>query len=311
MKKRLIIFYSAIILATLATSCVKVIDKFNSNNLTVTFNNQGSLFLTGDKTVNPKDSIKFSYSVVCTQPMSYLTLTKNDTEIARDSVKTGDRTTISNLVKKFVADTIPGQYIYKVVARDNTGIYLGASDPIIVTITSDFNYYTNKRIYVPDTTAKTNKTYFNLTTETAYSYSDIIANKNSDQIDLGFYWDPAIASGTTPKGISLYNLGSSFATSTVSFYDISTFTKNLTAMVKYSGSTSWLNFNSGGFIKAQCATALKTIGTSNYYLSGLAAGNIILFKTASGKYGALNILYVSQSSAGPGTYINFEVKMPK
>ncbi|OCX53045.1 hypothetical protein BEL04_01650 [Mucilaginibacter sp. PPCGB 2223] len=307
MKKRSIIFYTAIFLTILATSCVKVIDKFNSNNLTVTFNNQGSLFLTGDKTVNPKDSIKFSYSVVCTQPMSYLTLTKNDTEISRDSVKTGDRMSASGFLKKLVADTIPGQYVYKVVARDNTGIYLGASNPIIVTVTADFNYYTNQRLYVPDTTAMTNKCYYNVASQTAYSFTDINSGGvNSNLIDFGYFWDPTIASGTTPKGNTIYNLAMSPVPSPIAMYNTASFTKNLTQF-KVITTPTWANINSGGLLKAQGAAAFKTASANS--VSQLAAGSVILFKTAAGKYGAINITYINAASPSKTTYMNFEVKL--
>ncbi len=305
MKKNPIIFFAAALLAVMATSCVKVIDKFNSNNITVSFNAPNATYVSADKAVNGKDSIDFSYSVSSTEPISYLSFTKNDTEISRDSVKTGDRMSFS-AIKKLIADTIPGQYIFKVVARDNAGIYIGSSNPIVITVTSDMVYYTNKRIYVPDSTAKVNKTYFNFATETAYSYTDITAGNLSNQIDLGMFFDPATVS--TPPKITLYNLSVTPLPAPVSIYDISAFTKNVT-LLKQITTPTWANINSGALLKAQCATIFKTPTAAMNSVAALPAGSVVLFKTAAGRCGAINITYINAATASPITYMNFEVKL--
>jgi len=204
-----------------------------------------------------------------------------------------------------VADTIPGNYVYKVVARDQDNIYLGSSTPITVTVSSNMTYVTNNRIYVPDTTAMTNNTYFNIATQTSYSYSGITA-ANSNLIDFGYFWDPTIASGTTPKGHTIYNLNLSPVPSAIAMYNTSAFTKNATQF-KLITSPTWVNLNSGGILKAQGATAFKTASANS--ISALAAGNIVLFKTAAGKYGAILVTYVSGGSAYATTYMNFDVKI--
>lgn len=296
----------ALLLAVFVTSCVKVDPKFNSNNLIVTFNSPGANYVTGDKTVNGKDSLDFSYSGTSNTPITYVTLTKNDTEIGRDSIKTGDRMSFTNLVKKMVADTIPGNYVYRVVARDQDNIYIGSSNNITITVKSDMTYITNNRLYVPDTTAMTNKTYFNVATQTSFSYSGITAGGNSNLIDFGYFWDPTIASGTTVKGHTIYNLNLSPVPSAIAMYNTSTFTKNATQF-KVITSPTWANLNSGAILKAQGATAFKTASANS--VSQLAAGSVVLFKTAAGKYGAIYVSYVSGGSAYASTYINFDLKL--
>jgi len=307
MKKESIIYYAGLLLVLLATSCVKVQPPFNSNNLTVTFNAPTATYLTASKTVNGKDSLDFSYSGSCTQPITYVTLTKNDTEIGRDSIKTGDRMSFSNLVKKMVADTIPGNYVYKVVARDQDNIYLGSSNPIIVTVNSDMTYIQNNRLYVPDTTAMTNKTYFNAATQNTFSYSDISTTDKGSSVDFGYFWDPTIVSGTTVKGHTIYNLNLSPVPSAIAMYNTSGFTKNATQLVLITSPT-WVNLNSGAIIKATGISKFKTPLATNS-VSALAAGSIVLFKTAAGKYGAIDITFVSGASASKTTYINFDLKM--
>lgn len=310
----MIIFSASVMLASMLTGCLKKIDPLieTSNTATINFIAAGPKFLTGDVTVNPGDSIQFSYTVTNSQKMKYVSLVKNaiNGDIFKDAIAPNADHYSYSAVKKTVADVVPGSYYYKVVTRDTLGVYLGDSKPIIVTVRPDFAYYTNKRIYVPDTTAKTNKTYFNFVTETAYSYSDIVAGKNSDQIDIGFFWDPTIASGTTPKGITLYNLNVSPIPAPISIYDISTFTKNLT-VIKASSTLTWANVNAGSVIKAQCASLFATSSPNNNFSNvGISAGSIIYFKTPSGRCGAMLITYISPAaSTAKGTYINFEVKL--
>lgn len=327
MKRNLIILCTIILIAALATSCVKVIPKFNSNTITVAFNAPGPLYLTADKTVNGKDSIQFSYSVTCPTPMTNVTLVKNGTAIYSDSVKTADRLTFSG-IKKIVADTAGGQYIYQVVARDNNGIYLGASNPIIVTVSPDFYNYVSRRLYAPDSTAKTNPCFINLATGTTYSYSDVNAANNSAQIDLGYFFNTdtvntntLAAPVKTAVGHTFYALSSTPVTGQRAFYDLSSWTKNAT-QINVATTPTFASLLSGGGLKSAGLTNLKTsYGSLPTYTPGLGvqspafkpivAGSVIFFKTAAGKYGAINILYVNQNNATHTTYVNFDYKIQR
>jgi hypothetical protein len=311
MKKNIIILCASVMLVSMLTSCVKKIDALmdTSNTATVTFVKSGPKFLTEDATVNPKDSIQFNFTITSPSNMKYISIVKNGitSNVTLDTIKPNGNHHYFTAIKKLVADSIPGSYYFKVVARDTLGIYLGSSDPIVVTVTPDFYYYTNKRLYVPDTTAKTNKTYYNLTSQTAFSYSDITA-ATSNQIDIGYFFDPAILSGTTLKGHTIYNLALSPLPSAISMYDISTFTKNATQM-KLITTPTWANLNSGGILKAQGVAAFKTASANS--INSLAAGSVILFKTVGGKYGAIQVTYTGGGSPSKSTYINFEVKIQK
>ena len=324
MKRNLIIFCTVILLAALAAGCVKVIPKFNSNTITVTFNAPGPVYLTANKTVNVKDSLDFSYSVTSPTPMTNVTLVKNGTPIYSDSVKTSGQLTFSG-VKKFLADSAAGQYVYQVVARDNDGIYLGASAPIVVTVTPDFFNYVSRRLYVPDSTSKTNPCFINLATGTTYSYSDVTAAGNSAQIDLGYFFSTdTVNTGTVAApvkvavGHTFYAPSSTPVTGQCNFYDLSTWTKNAT-ILSVATSPTFASLLSGGGLKAAGLTNLKTnYGSVPVYTPGLQpqsgfkpiiAGSVIFFKTAAGKYGAINILYVNQNNATHTTYVNFDYKI--
>lgn len=328
MKRNLIIFCSIILIATLAVSCVKVIPKFNSNTIAVTFNAPTAVYLTANKTVNVKDSLDFSYSVSCPTPMTNVTLVKNGTAIYSDSVKTSDRLTFAG-VKKFLADSAAGQYVYQVVARDNDGIYLGASAPIVVTVTPDFMYFVGRRLYVPDSTSKTNPCFINLATGTTYSYSDVTAAGNSAQIDLGFFFstdtvNTATSGSTITKSVvgpTFYAPSSTPVAGQRAVNDLSTWTKSATLLNDiYSGAT-FANLISGGGLNVYGANAIKTsfgsVPNYNLYPATQASatykliqtGSLIYFKTVAGKYGVINVTYISATNASHGTYINFDYKI--
>jgi hypothetical protein len=324
MKKISIIIYTVIALATLATSCVKVIDKFNSNTITVTFAKPGPLYLTDDKTVNPKDSIQFSYTVTCPTPMTTVTLYRNgvinDKIVPADSVKSPGKLTFSG-TKKIVADSAAGQYVYQIVAKDANNIYLGSSAGITVTVTPDFYNYVGRIVQVPDTTAKANNTYVSATSGKLYSYTSAGA-ANSSSLDFGYYYDTVdsitVASVKVPVGPVIYSL--SAAQPQLSYYDISTWTKNVTQL-QIATTPTYASVISGGAIKWSANTILKTNVSSlpvyskstNYTATTdprLVIGKLIWFKTASNKYGVMTINYISTGAAKAG-YINVDMKVQR
>ena len=325
MKRNSIIYYAAILLTTVIASCTKVVSKFNSNNINVTFNNAGPLYLTTDKTVNGKDSIQFSYSVTSTQPMTYVVFKKDGNEISRDSVKTGDQLSLPIVVKKLVADTVNGVHTYQVVAYNNDAIYLGASTAINVTTMADMAYHTNLRLYVPDSISKTNPCFINLVSGTTYSYTDVTNGASSAQVDLGYFFSTdtvnigtATAPNKVPVGHSFYAPNSIVTGEQRPAYDLSTWTRNAT-LINVATTPTFASLTSAGAIKSAGLLNLKTVnGSVPLYTAttapqssfkALAAGSVIFFKTVGGKYGAIQVDYLSQSNANHTNYVNFEYKI--
>jgi len=296
-----------LLLAVMATGCLKKIDVFNSNKVEVVFNNSGAKFLTSDVTVNPKDSIYFDYTITCPADMKYVSIFKNGTELLRDTLTVAARNKYS-VLKKLMADSIPGVYTYNVIAKDTGGVYMGTSPNIVVTVAPDIYYYTNRRLYVPDTTGKVAKAYFSAATGETFSYSEGAAN--SAKIDFGYFYDTT-STGTPPKH-TIYALNAS----TFAPYDISTWTKNATIFKRitapaFSAITSAAelqkqgvaNLSSSPLSKVSCATGVAT--------PGVFTGNTYVFKTAAGKYGVMNILYTNTDSPSPGTYVMIDVRIQR
>jgi hypothetical protein len=335
MRKYITLFGIIAAIAVMFTDCSKTTDPINANVITVTFVKAGPKFVTDNITVNPKDSIQFQYTVTSPTPMATVALAKNQTssntveiDAFKDSVKTGDKRTFT-VTHKMIADSISGIYNYNVVARDINGVYVGSSKVIIVTVLPDFYYYTNRQMFVPDTTAKTNLCYYSSSVNSSFSYTSA-GVANSPKIDFGFFFNTDSVYTTKGKpatgvvGPSIYALNLTPTPSQISFYDISTWTKNAT-ILKVATSPTFASLTSGGAIQQGALTNLKsgatnrvpvvtTTGTGTTRLdtyTALASGNVIWFKTAGGKYGALTITYLNLAGAAKTTYMNFEVKIQR
>jgi hypothetical protein len=300
------ILFGLALLAFIITGCEKKVDPVDGSNVTVTLQDAGKNFVTGDVTLNPKDSIFFSFTITSSRDMKYVSVQKNPVNqtafLKRDTLTAANKNEYST-VMKFMADSANGSYLYRIVAHDATGNYIGHKD-ITVNITPDFNYYTYRFLYVPDTVAKVNKCYFSTNGGNTYSYSDGAAN--SANIDFGYFYDTTKVSGS-PLGHTVYALGAS----TFAPYDISTWTKNATVFKKIS-TPAFNTFTSSG--------GLRTAGISNLAsgavakVTGLSASspnNMVVFKTAAGKYGVLLINFVNGSDGTSSTYVNVDVKVQK
>jgi len=219
--------------------------------------------------------------------------------LVKDTLTTSTKNAFSS-VKKFVADSIAGTYTYRVVAKDASGVYVGSGGDLVVTVSADFNYISYRFLYVPDSTAKTNKCYFATATGKTYSYTDGAANSAS--IDFGYFYDTTGTAANAPLGHTIYALNAS----TFAPYDLSSWTKNATVFKKATTPT-FANLTSAGALKSAAVTNLTSGTTSK--INGLASGNLVFFKTAAGKAGCAQINFVSGSNASSSTYINIDVRI--
>jgi hypothetical protein len=306
MKKFIIAAISATVLLY---ACQKKTDPVDGNNATVTLMNEGTKFVTGDVTVNPKDSINFSFTIKTTKPMKFVGIQKNPVNqtafVTRDTL-TGTQNFSYTAVKRLRADSANGSYIYRIVAHDSAGVYIGHKD-IIVTVNPDYNFFTYRFLRVPDTTDKQNTCYMAAKTGTVYSYTTGAAN--SDKIDFGFYYDTTgtgTPSTTDDLKFCVYSL--SAPQPQLSYYDISGWTKNVTVMKKAS-SPSFSSVTSAGALRTGGNTNLAS-GTSTK-INNIVANDLVWFKTADGKIGCMIVNFVNGSSPAKDSYINVDVKIEK
>lgn len=283
--------------------CVKKIDEFQSNITTINLNSAVKYAITSDVTVNPKDTIVLSFNVESPKAMKYISIQKNGTEIAKDTIKTSNGLSYAT-VKTFVTDSATGVYTYRILARDAAGVYLGDKN-VSVTVAADFYHYTMRKLYVPDSVNKTNPCFFS--TSTGLPINFIFASTVSSSIDFGYFYDTTTLNA--PKHTIFAPNANKFAP-----YDLTAWTKNATVFKKITTPT-WTNITSKGILRSTGIANLASGATSTINSTGISAGNltgtVIIFKTAAGKYGALTVVYTNQNSAAKDTYIVVDVKIEK
>jgi hypothetical protein len=316
------ILSGAVIAMVVLSACQKKVDAVDGSNATVTLTNAGANYVTENITVNPKDSIFFSFNISSGKDMKYVSIQKNPTNqisfLVRDTLTSANKNSYT-AVKKFAADSINGDWVYRISAHDQGGNYIGHKD-VIVSVKSDFTFWSYRFLQVPDSTAKTNKCYFATSNGKSYSYSDGAGISNL--IDFGFFYDTTkVLAGTPatlkPKGYTIYTLPNTITPFLP--YDISTWTKNAT-LLKVSGLTNLSTITSAGAIRTACIPALNS-GTVTRYsqldksatASDLTA-TVFLFKTVTGKYGLMAVNFTNSNAttpSSPDSYINIDVKIEK
>lgn len=303
------IISGAILATVLLSACQKKTDPVDGSNATITLSNAGTNYVTENITVNPKDSIFFSFAITSNADMKYVSIQKNPVNqtafLVRDTLTTATKNSYT-AVKKLVADSANGDWVYRIVAHNAVGGYIGHKD-VIVTVKPDFNFYTYRFLRVPDTTAKTNTCYMAATTGMLYSYTTGAAS--SAAIDFGLYYDTTgtlTTSATDDLKFCIYSL--SAAQPQLSYYDISSWTKSVTIMKKAT-SPSFASLTSAGSLRSAAITNLSS-GTTNK-VTQLVKDNLVFFKTASGKAGCILITYVDGTSPAKESYMNVDVKIEK
>lgn len=307
-------FFIIATVTTFLASCEKKVEDVGAFDVTVEYRPGNSKYVTTDVTVNPKDSIYFDFKISSpNEDMSYVEIQKNGVRI--DTFRMSGFTDKRNFsfVKGYRADSAAGAYSYRVLARDARAVFMGdGGKQLKVTVAPDFNFWSYRILQVPDTTEKTNKTYYSSVDGKTYSYSDGAAN--SAKIDFGFYWDTTgKASAVTTDDLkhTIYSLNSPQVQ--LAYYDISSWTKNVTLLKKMPTSVNFVSgLTSGGAIQTLIGGNM-TSGTAAKVttVSTTAGSNVIGFKTAAGKFGAILIRYVNGDSPNKTTQIEVDVKVQK
>lgn len=292
-------------------ACEKKVDPVDDFSVNVEYHNSSPKALTSDVTLNPKDSIYLDFTITSPdEDMEYVEIQKNGVRLDTFRLNNqADKRSFSR-VKGYMADSIPGIYSYRVLARNSRTVFIGdGGKSIKVTITPDYYFWSYRVLQVPDTTEKQNKTYFSSRDGKTYSYSE--GSAVSGTIDFGYYWDTTGRSTSATNDDLKHTIYSLSAPQPqLNYYDISSWTKNVTLLKKLS--INFNNITSGGAINTLVKNNMAT-GTSSKVstLSTSSGNNVVGFKTADGKYGALSIRAVNGDSPAKTTYIDIDVKVQK
>jgi hypothetical protein len=307
------IILGSMVLGLFLSACEKKVEPVDSFDVTVDFRNTGAKFVTGNVTLNPKDSIYFDFTISSPTDMSYIEIQKNGVRIDTFRLNNTNMRSYS-LIKGYRVDSAAGDYSYRVLARDARAIFMGDGGKMFtVTITPDFNFWSYRILQVPDSTDKTNKAYYSSTEGKTYSYTE--GASNSAKFDFGYMWDTT-GRGTAATGDDLkhtiYSLNAT-PQQQLDLYNISTWTKNVTLLKKMPTAVNFVSqLTSSGAIQTLIGGNMTSGTASKVTLVSTTAGsNVIGFKTAAGKFGAILIRYVNGDSPNKTTQIEVDVKVQK
>lgn len=260
----------------------------------------GKTYLTQDVILNPKDSVFLDFTVTAQEDMAVIEIQKNGTKLDTFRVSTLAPRSFSG-TKGYKLDSIVGVSSFRVLARNAKGQFIGDGKKLItVTTMPDFRYYRQRQLSVPDSTAKTNPSFFSTATGDKFSFSDVVTKTNSAAIDFGYFYDTTTASA--PKH-TIYALTNS---TVFAPHDLSTWTKNGTIFKKITSPAFTAILNAGEIVKAGITNLASGTVTK---CPQLVTGAMYVFKTAGGKYGVFYVNFTNQDKATKDTWINIDVKM--
>lgn len=302
MKKYLTLLAGA---ALLIAGCEKKVEPIDAYDVTVEYKGTGAKFLTGDVTLNPNDSIYLDFTIASPTDMSYVEIQRNGVKVDTFRLDNAANKKVFSAIKGYKVDSSAGDYTYRVLARDSRATFLGDGGKVFkVTVTPDFYFWSYRIMKVPDTTNKTNPAFYSSVDGKTYSYTT--GASNSGAIDFGYYYDI-----TGSNKHCFYALNS--AQPQLSFYDFSSWTKNATLLKKMPNTINFVTqLRSSGAINTLIKNNMTSGAVSKVTDVNTSSGsNVIGFKTAAGKYGAILVRYTNQNTADQLTAIEIDVKVQK
>lgn len=299
--KRIKYFAIALITSALLFACKKDTESiFNMfDDVTVTYHSNSPYDVTDYKEVSSGDSVHLDYTIASSNKDMYMVCVYEAgaaIPFIKIPLTSSERRTYSNVVKLKMNAKV-GKTSYRIWALDSGGIYIGDGyKTITIDVKSNFNYWSSRNLFVPDTVGKSSKSYLSVVTGDTYSYTE--GATNSANIDLGF------AFNGTP---TIYSLNASPLPFTP--YDISGWTKKTTlvAAAKTNQGSAFLNLRTSEQIESAGKSAKPALKS----VAALAAGSLFYFITAEGKYGAFYINYITQSNSNKGTFMNVDIKIQR
>lgn len=307
MKKYIIGLLSIVIVLN---ACVKKVDPVDASDVTVEFRSSKPKSVTSDVTLNPKDSIYLDFTITSpNQDITFVEIQRNGVRLDTFRLDGMANKRSFSRMKGYMVDSAAGDYTYRVLARDARAVFLGDGGKAIkVTVSPDFMLWSQRILGVPDTVTKMNKAYMSLADGKTYNHTE--ASAISSRIDFGYYYDTTGRGTTVTTDDQFHSIYSISAIQPqLSFYDISGWTKNVTQFKRLTGVNFNTQLTSGGAINTLVRNNMTT-GTSTK-INLLAANNVIGFRTADGKFGAMLVRIVNGNSPDKTTNIEIDVKIQK
>ncbi|MBB5437762.1 hypothetical protein HDC92_001436 [Pedobacter sp. AK017] len=299
------------------TSCKKeansIFDMFE--DVTVTFNNSDPKAVVDYKQVNDNTEVWVDFTINSAKEDMYTVTVERTTGTGFDrstvyTLSNDQRRSFSNVYKYTMQRD--GKTSFRVFARNQKGVYIGDGyKKVVVEGNPSYKVYANRIIYLPDTVAKVQPSFFSLNDGTSFSYNN--GSTNAAKIDFGIYRRMYTnSSGGIEYAINLYSPSTPVIPLTV--YDLSSWNPKRTTKFSApvtSQATPFVNSAVSGstieaLAKARTINLNATVGATA--AAGLAAGSAVFFLTPEGKYGMMVINSVT-SDYEKRPLINVSVKI--
>lgn len=270
--------------------------------------------------ISPTDSVLIDYTIESPDDDMYqVALYKTGgglPQIRIPITDTMDRRTYSGQFMFYGADLGAGSSTtYRIWGNDRNGVYLGdGGRKMTINVSSDMQYYTNKRVLFPDSATGVAPCYVSLSDGELYSYST--GADHSATIDMGLFTrndTTDVKTGdvngdgkldTISFSLKKVNYLYSLAADPLPFtyYDVSSWTKRGTLFSKpvKKGSVTDMpkKFNVGAKIESEAKKqkinlTMVPSSAEEAESTPLAAGQYIYFLTPEGKYGVILIQSIS------------------
>ena len=318
MKKRhLTIASLSVLLLVIFASCKKDAPSiFDMFKVKLTFNQSQPYAVdeNGEIELSSKDSVLIDYTIESPdEDMYVICLYKNGGNAPVQKINitdAGKRRVYSGTFKFLASELGAGLTTYRIWPLDKIGVYLGDGyKKVTINVLSDLKYYSNIKVFMPDTTGKVDPCYLSVGGDGPALNSYTTGAANSAKIDFGFYSKVVQVNPTTTRTDHyMYSLTANPLPFTP--YDISTWTKRGTLfsapVTSNATAATWkTRFSTGPKIEEEAKKVNINLTSSPV----INANNFVFFKTPEGKYGVMFIQSLNQDYL-LRRYIWLSYKMP-
>jgi hypothetical protein len=268
----------------------------------------------GKMVINDTDSVLIDYTIESPDKDMYqVVLYKTGGTVPIQKVAISDlskRRVYSGQFKVYAKDIGAGETSYRVWPLDKDGVYLGDGGKLInIRVNSPMLYYTNRRIYTPDSLGKVMPCYISLDSGQTYSYTTGAARSAS--IDLGLYRKMNLMADGKTINDSMYLYSLSANPLPFQYFDISSWTKRETLFSAQVAGTldnfNTLNTSTKIATAAKAQSIVYKVFPRGFGSASTQASQFVYFRTPEGKYGVIMLVIAGTSSNGD-KYLSVNIK---
>lgn len=266
-------------------------------DISVTFNGNHPFSVTDYREYNDGDSIYIDYTITSAkEDMAAVCIKWEGQEGPVSTINIADapnKRSYSGVYKMLA--TRGGESKYRVYALNTQGVYIGDGyTSVTINVKADYTYYTDRRIYLPDSTLRDRPCYFSIKRGEAFSYLN--GKDVSADLDFGIYRTLAPVGNSNATDGYWYHLYSLSAEPLFfNVNDISTWTRRATlfSTPRNESSTFLSNRLTGSMLSSvsigQVASGkdVRFKETARTSSGTIKVGSVVYFKTPEDKYGAI------------------------